>query len=279
MKTVVTGVWDTVKTTATTAWNNVCTNVKTAVSNAKAGIQEKWTAISTSISSAWTAFKTTASNSWTSITGSVSSAVSGAKDGIVKAWDSIKVGVKSTWDGVVAIFKDPINTVSAWLSEKVEWFKGLFNFQWKLPEFKLPKIEVKWKDIGWGISLPTLSVKWNALGGLFDKPTIFATNAGLQGVGEKGPEAILPLDTLWDEMSARLKAGMREILMDMKGAKEARQNQFIQAITAALTSPKNSESAGTSVQVTQHIYAKETSYVGQQREAARNFRQIARTMA
>lgn len=42
-----------------------------------------------------------------------------------------------------------------------------------------------------------LDVSWNAKGGIFDKPTIFATaNAGLQGVGEAGAEAIAPIDTL-----------------------------------------------------------------------------------
>jgi len=63
-------------------------------------------------------------------------------------------------------FKTPIDAVSTWLTEKVTWFKGLFDFQWKLPEFKLPKINVKWNDIDWGISLPSLSVRWDALGGI-----------------------------------------------------------------------------------------------------------------
>lgn len=69
-----------------------------------------------------------------------------------------------------------------------------------------------WNDIGWGIKLPKLSVSWNALGGVFDKPTILGSAAGLQGVGEVGAEAILPLDTLWTEMSARLRAGMVDVL-------------------------------------------------------------------
>lgn len=38
------------------------------------------------------------------------------------------------------------------------------------------------------------------MGGIFEQPTIFNTAAGMQGVGEAGPEAILPLDTLWAKM-------------------------------------------------------------------------------
>lgn len=51
---------------------------------------------------------------------------------------------------------------------------------------------VKWLKEG----VPKLSVNWNAEGGIFDEPTIFNTSKGLQGVGEAGPEAIMPLSKL-----------------------------------------------------------------------------------
>ncbi len=274
----ISGAWDTFKTTATTAWNTICTNVKNAVDTAKAGIQNAWTTISTGISTGWTTLKTTASTVWTGITSTVTSLITGAKEGIVNAWESIKAGVKTAWDGVTGIFKAPIEAVSTWLTEKVEWFKGLFSFEWKLPSFKLPKIDVTWKEIGWGIKLPSLSLNWNALGGIFDKPTIFNTpNAGLQGVGEAGPEAILPLNTLWQEMSVRLKQGMREVLREADQAKGAREESLLAALVAAFGN-REPVSGAPNVQVTQHIYANETSYAAQQREAARQFRQIARAI-
>lgn len=169
--------------------------------------------------------------------------------------------MKSAWDGVLNVIKSPITSASTWLSEKIEWFKGLFNFQWKLPEFKLPKINVKWKDIGWGIKLPSLSVSWNALGGIFDKPTIFNTASGLQGVGEAGPEAILPLDTLWAEMSARLKAAM----MDVMASSDLQSQQQNSALEAMLRGIVNgiSQNKAVPVNVTQNIYAENTSYVSQ----------------
>lgn len=279
VSTAVSGVWDTVKTTASTAWDGICTNVKSAVDTASSGIQTAWSTITTGISTGWNLFKTTASTAWGTITTNVKSAVTGAKEGIVNAWDNIKTGIKTTWDTVTEIFKSPIEAASTWLSEKVEWLKGLFGFEWKLPSFKLPKIEVNWKEVGWGIKIPTLSLNWNALGGIFNKPTIFSTaNAGLQGVGEAGPEAILPLNTLWEEMSARLKAGMREILLDMNRERDAKDTALVQGLLSALRLERGESNKGASVQVTQHIYANETSYAGQQREAARNFRLIAREM-
>ena len=279
VKTAVTAVWDTVKTTATTAWNTVCSNIESAIDGAKSGIQSAWTTISIGISTAWDTFRGTASATWNGITGSVQSIIEGAKSGIVTAWDAIKAEVKGTWDGITSIFKDPINAATTWLTEKVEWFKNLFNFEWKLPEFKLPKIEVKWNDVGWGISIPSLSLKWNALGGIFQKPTIFQTAAGLQGVGEAGPEAILPLNTLWEEMSQRLKQGMREIMHEASRSQYAREEMLMKVMSVAIRENSAASKMAPSVQVTQNIYAKETSYVAQQREAARNFRQIARALA
>ena len=47
---------------------------------------------------------------------------------------------------------------------------------------------------------PSIRVDWYAQGGIFDQPTLFATPYGFKGVGEAGPEAVLPLDTLWRQM-------------------------------------------------------------------------------
>jgi len=121
-----------------------------------------------------------------------------------------------------------------------------------------------------------MTVDRDTAGRIYYEPTIFGTRAGLQGVGEAGPEAILPLDTLWTEMSDRLKAGMREILAEAQTEREQRAAQLVSAVAAALKTTGSEKSGG--IVVTQNIYAEETSYVGQQREAARQFKQIARAL-
>ena len=42
-------------------------------------------------------------------------------------------------------------------------------------------------------TVPHLSVDWYAQGGIFDSPTI-------AGIGEAGPEAVVPLDKFWDKL-------------------------------------------------------------------------------
>ena len=84
---------------------------------------------------------------------------------------------------------------------------GNFSPSWSIPKPKLPKVSVSTKSTSVGgitIPLPSFSVSWNAVGGIFTKPTIFNTRAGLQGVGEAGPEAILPLNSFYDHLDTAI---------------------------------------------------------------------------
>ena len=78
------------------------------------------------------------------------------------------------------------------------------NMHITIPRPSIPVISVSTSSIAYGkggsVTIPHFSVSWNALGGIFNSPTILPTLQGLQGVGEAGPEAILPLDTLWKRM-------------------------------------------------------------------------------
>ncbi len=72
--------------------------------------------------------------------------------------------------------------------------------QW-LPVIPVPEeqlIPAVRNDVVYHCCFP-VSVFWNALGGILDKPTI------------------LPLDTLWTEISARMKAGMIDVMSGFMG--------------------------------------------------------------
>ena len=92
------------------------------------------------------------------------------------------------------------------------------NMTITIPKPKIPIINVSTNSVAYGdggsVSVPNFSVSWNALGGIFDQPTIFNTPAGMQGVGEAGPEAVLPLDTLW----AKMKEILNEAIAASGGA-------------------------------------------------------------
>lgn len=92
------------------------------------------------------------------------------------------------------------------------------NMTITIPKPRIPVISVSTSSVSYGdggsVSVPNFSVSWNALGGIFDQPTIINTPAGMQGVGEAGPEAVLPLDTLW----AKMKEILNEAIAASGGA-------------------------------------------------------------
>ena len=128
--------------------------------------------------------------------------------------DNAVQGIKGFFDGlgqkkdeVVRWFEDlrsgiseKINAARDAVSTAVEAIKGFFNFTFSWPNIPMPSFAIT--PSGWKIgdllkgSVPDLSIAWNADGGIFTKPTLFDTASGLQGVGEAGPEAILPLSKL-----------------------------------------------------------------------------------
>ena len=83
--------------------------------------------------------------------------------------------------------------------------KGLFNFNWTLPKIKLPHFSIT--PPGWEFgdllkgSIPKLGIEWYANGGIMTNPTAFGVNGNnLMVGGEKSSEAIIPLNTLWEQI-------------------------------------------------------------------------------
>lgn len=106
-----------------------------------------------------------------------------AKDALLGIFDSIKNGIKNKLDNAKNTVKNVIDAI-----------KGFFNFKWELPKLKMPSIKITGKFSLSPLQVPKFSIKWNALGGVFDKPTLFNYGGSLQGIGEAGAEAVVPLE-------------------------------------------------------------------------------------
>ena len=134
---------------------------------------------------------------------------------LYKNWDTIKAKANALKNKVVATFNDFKNKVSATFNaiknaivtpiqtaidkvktiiDRVKKFfpikvgnllKGI-----KLPHFKITgEFSIKNKTV------PHLSIDWYKTGGIFDGPQVI-------GVGEAGPEAVVPLDKMWEKLDA-----------------------------------------------------------------------------
>ena len=116
------------------------------------------------------------------------------KNKVVAAFNEFKTKVASIWSAITA----PITKAVTTIQNAINKIKSIVNgAKLSLPHFKLPHFNITSGKLPWGIggkgTPPKISVSWYAEGGIFD-------SASLIGVGEKGPEAVVPLDTLWQKL-------------------------------------------------------------------------------
>lgn len=124
--------------------------------------------------------------------------VDGVKETLEKFVDAIKVILKVGFEKARDAIIDPIVKARDKILEIVDKIKEAFSgLKLSIPEIKLPKLPSPSITGRLSLSPPSVpKIKWNAEGGIFKDPTIFNTHEGLQGVGEAGTEAIIPIEKL-----------------------------------------------------------------------------------
>lgn len=182
--------WDTIKAKAGELLNTVKEKfaaikkaIVDAIESAKNGLIDKWNSMKSTASSAWDSLKNTAKNAWDAVKKAITDPIEKAKDKVKDAIDKIK-----------SFFPISIGNI--------------------LKNVKTPHFSLSWgsKDFGklGTLRYPTgLSVSWYKQGGIFDAPSLI-------GVGEAGPEAVVPLDKFWDKLDHL--SGETNIVININGA-------------------------------------------------------------
>ena len=138
----------------------------------------------------WAAtMKENVTTAWNTLKSNVSSAVEGIKSNAIQKFEDIKSKIQ-----------EKIESARDKVHDAIEKIKGFFDFEWSLPHIKLPHFSVSGEFSLNPPSIPHFDVDWYKTGGVFDAPSVI-------GVGEAGPEAVLPLETLWkklDEIADRI---------------------------------------------------------------------------
>ena len=228
--------WDKIKAFAIKTWNAIKTAVTTAVTNLKNNISNIFNAIKANVVSIWNSIKTTISNVWNAIKTKVSSTVNGIKNTVITVFNAVKSAVSTTWNKIKESITKPIEKAKDIVKSAIDKIKSIVNnAHLSLPHFKLPHFKIGKGTLPWGIggkgTPPSISVDWYAKGGIFD-------GASLIGVGEKGPEAVIPLDKLWTKMDKIAEgSGMNVVInvqaapgMDTKALAEEVQRQLINTV-------------------------------------------------
>lgn len=105
--------------------------------------------------------------------------------------------VRTVFNNIKSAISDKINDAKESVRKAIDKIKGFFKFKWSLPKLKMPSFSMSGKFSLNPPSVPKVGIKWNAEGGILDEATIFGRMGNtLLGAGEKGPEAIAPIDVL-----------------------------------------------------------------------------------
>lgn len=152
------------------------------------------------------------------LTQSLSSAINAGASSVISAANRVGNGVneairsgfskaKSSASSAMSSIK---STCSSGARSAASSVKNAFeNMSIRIPKPKIPVVSVSSSSTtvgGQSVSVPKFSVSYHALGGIFDQATLLQSiNGGNHVVGERGPEAILPLDLLWERMEQILQ--------------------------------------------------------------------------
>ena len=172
------------------------------------------------------------------------------KDSVEEKFGGIADKAQEIFDKVKKFIEDPVGTAKDFVKNAIEDIKGFFNFEWKLPELKLPHI-----NVGAYIDVPALgtipdprylTVDWYDTA--MDKirvlkgATIFGASGGkLLGGGESGREVVSGEDHLLD----MFMRGVETVMQRVKGAMQTPASDTIQ--NAIRTLSQTAQRAGDSI--------------------------------
>lgn len=181
--------WNGLKARAVAIWNNIKTAISNALKSTLSVVTNTWNSIKTRITTTIQNIKTTVTTTFNNI-----------KSTISNIFSSIVSAASRTWNKVKDAIMKPIETAKEKVKAAIDKIKSIVSgVKLELPHFKLPHFHLSGGQAPFGLggkgSLPHFSVDWYAKGGIFDSDSIIG-----YGVGEKGAEAIVPLDKFWNKL-------------------------------------------------------------------------------
>ena len=201
-------------------FNNFKTNVSTAIGNVQeaAGtfvqrVNEHWTNAATKLEE----FAGKVKAKFDEFKSAIQSGLDKARevgDGIKQKFEDLRTSVSTHIDNLklkIDTLKQKFTDIKEHIMGVVDWLKNCFNFEWKLPDLKLPHFSIDGSLSLDPPSVPKLKVDWYAKamekGMILNSPTIFgAMGNKFLGAGEAGSEAIVGTGSLQNMITSAVAA-------------------------------------------------------------------------
>lgn len=187
---VVSTVFNAIKGVASTVWTAIKTVVGGAVDGVKTKVTNIFNAVKGFVTNVWNGIKTTITGAAEGAKAKVTGVFEGVKSKVTTVFNGIKTTATTVWNAIKTAITTPIEKAKETVKRVVDAIKGFFaGLKLKLPDIKLPHFKIKGSFSLNPPSVPHLSIDWYKEGGIFNNPSII-------GVGEAGPEAVLPIEKL-----------------------------------------------------------------------------------
>lgn len=203
VKSFISNVLNGIKSVISDIWNDIKSTVSSVLNEIEAVISNVWNSIKSAVSNAMSSIESAISTAWSTIKSTVSNAVDGVKSAISNGLNAAKETVSDVLNGIKEKFTSVFETVKNTVSNAIEKIKGMFNFEWKLPDIKLPHFSISGEFSLNPPSIPHIGVEWyeKAMNNpmIMNEPTIFGYNAEsgkFMGGGEAGSEIVSGTDML-----------------------------------------------------------------------------------
>lgn len=197
IKSKVKGKIDELKEDVSEKWDAIKEKVSTTVESIRETVSEKFEAAKSKVSEVWENAKSTTETTWDAMLkkvdengGGIEGIVKTVADGMSVAWEDGLLFLDEITGGklgdVFGWFQEKFESIKSFVQEKVDWLKGIFDFDWTFPHINLPHFSWDWIDLGGVVSLPVISVEWYKKA--YDNPYLFTspTIMGGRGFGDGG---------------------------------------------------------------------------------------------
>ena len=172
-------------------WPDIQAIISGVMSIIQAVVVPIWNWISLRISVVMKAIEAVIKLVWPIVSSVIKTHISIIKQ-VITNISTVISSVKNTFNRIKSAITEPIQTAKDTVSKVIDTIKGFFPISVGkiLDNIKLPHFTVDGGEFPYGVGgkgyMPSFGVSWNAKGGIFDGPSII-------GVGEAGPEAVIPL--------------------------------------------------------------------------------------